>query len=399
MKVMHKLNARRIAEAVPNSRHGDGGGLMLQVDDRGNKSWIFRFSINGRPRAMGLGPLNTVALADARGRARECRRLLLDGIDPLAAKRDRKKQALLASASRMTFSACADAYYNEHRKEWKSEKHAKQWLDSVALAPFGRLDVGDIDTAAIVGFLQPMWSKTHASASRLRGRIEAVLNWAGARGFRQGENPARWRGHLEHLLAGAPAGEHHAALAYTEVGTFMQELRALPGAAAQCLEFAILTAVRTREAIGCQWSEIDFYTSVWTIPAERMKSRQPHRVPLSSPALDLLNGTPRSSDYVFAGLEPGAPMSDRVLWAICRKLRSDATPHGMRSAFSDWARERTSFDRDTVERCLAHTVRDKTERAYHRGDVLDKRRQLMERWGVFCSTPSTAAGNVVAING
>jgi integrase len=400
MKQMNKLTPRAIAKAAPNSRHGDGGGLWLQVDRHGSKSWIFRFTIAGKARAMGLGPCHTVGLATARGLAREARLLLIRGIDPLDAKHDRRKRDARVRASRMTFRQCSDAYLEEHSKKWTNVRHVKQWQDSLesASSAFGPMDVSEIDTNAVVKFLQPRWSATPETASRVRGRIEQILNWAKARKFRDGENPAAWRGQLEHLLAAKPGIEHHAALSYVDLPQFMDELRGRHSSAARALELCILTATRTSEVLGAQWSEIK--DGVWTVPAGRMKSRKEHRVPLSDRAISLIDSLPRTgSDLLFPGRDGDKPMNERALLIVAKSMRGGITTHGFRSSFSDWARERTNFARDVVEMALAHSIKDRTEAAYRRGDALPKRAHLMQLWADFCSSPAALSDNVVAIHG
>jgi integrase len=402
MKVMNKLTARAIAKAAPNSRHGDGGGLWLQVDRFGNKSWIYRYTIGGRARAMGLGPCHTVSLATARGLAREARLLLIRGIDPLDAKHDRRKRDARARASRMTFRQCADAYLKEHSKKWTNVRHVKQWQDSLesAASAFGPMDVSEIDTNAVIKFLQPRWAATPETASRVRGRIEQILNWAKARKFREGENPAAWRGQLEHLLAAKPGIEHHAALPYAELPEFMGELREREGVAARALELCVLACARTSEVLGARWGEFDLKEKVWTIPAERMKGRKAHRVPLSDRAISLIDRLPRSdTDLLFPGRAGDKPMNERALLIVAKSMRSGITTHGFRSSFSDWARERTNFARDVVEMALAHSIKDRTEAAYRRGDALPKRAHLMQLWADFCSAPAVTADNVRAIHG
>jgi integrase len=398
MKRFNKLTTAMVAKAVPG-RYGDGLNLWLQVDNNLNRSWVFRYQSDGRAVALGLGPTHSVSLSDARGRARECRRMLLDGIDPLDHKRAKRKQAALARASRMTFTECAHAYVSEHSKTWTSAKHTRQWVSSIerATAAFGAVEVAAIDTDIIVKFLTPIWHKTPESGSRLRGRIEKVLDWAKARKFRDGENPAAWKGALEHLFAAKPKVEHLAALPYAELPKFMQDLRSRDGIGARALEFAILTAARSNEALGARWSEIK--DGVWTVPASRMKGNIEHRVPLSTGAVALLDSLPRNgSDLVFPRSSSDQPIHDGSLIDIMHEMRPGYTTHGFRSCFSDWSRERTNFAPDIVERSLAHKIKDKVERAYHRNDNLPKRTRLMQMWSDYCSMPA-AAGEVVVLHG
>jgi integrase len=398
MRNINKLVQGKVETLAPG-RYGDGLGLWLQVDPRGHRSWVFRYSSGGRGVAMGLGATHTVSLADARGRAREARRLLLDGVDPLDAKHAARKRIQLASASRMTFAACVDAYLDEHTASWSSVKHQKQWATSIARATkvFGTLDVAAIDTDVVIKFLGPIWRATPETARRIRGRIETVLDWAGARKFRSGENPARWQGKLEHLLRAKPNAEHHVALPYSEIGAFMADLRERESMPARALELTILAAARTAETLGARWDEIDGDT--WTVPATRMKSRKAHRVPLSKEAIALLDALPRTSELVFPSSRNGRPIVGHAMWDLLHSMRPGGqTVHGFRSTFSDWARERTAYPRDVIEMALAHTIKDKSEAAYRRGDALDKRRRLMTEWGRFCMEPATG-GEVVALHG
>jgi integrase len=409
MAGINRLTGADLRRGTPG-RYLDGGGLYLQVtagaNGKINKSWLFRWTARGRERWMGLGSLTTVTLADARERARQCRLQVLDGVDPIAAREARRALAEAATKRVITFDQAAAAFIASKRAEWRSRRHAAEWPSSLhryASPVIGKLPVDAIDTALIMKVLQPIWDTRTETASRLRGRIEAVLDWSTVSGYRTGENPARWEGHLEHLLA-TPSKrpkESLAAMPYSELPGFMAELRAEPGTAARALEFAILTAARSGEARGATWGEIDLQKAEWTIPAGRMKAGREHRVPLSPRALEILRNLPRQSELVFApGRDGAAVMSDTTLRRnVLRKLgRGDVTVHGFRSSFRTWAAERTNFAREIAEQSLAHAVGDATERAYKRTDMFDQRRRLMEMWAEFCSRPAGAGATVVELH-
>jgi integrase len=381
--------------------YADGGGLYLQVTGSGAKSWIFRFSLRGRAREMGLGPLQTVPLADARQAATSCRRLLRDGVDPIEERKAQHGAAALEAAKAVTFRQAAEAYIESHRKGWRNPKHAKQWsrtLDTYAYPHFGSLPVQGVDVGLVMKALEPIWTEKPETASRLRGRIEAVLDWAKTRGYRMGENPARWRGHLENLL---PARgkvrrvNHHPALPYAEIGSFMSGLRGQDGIAALALELVILTATRSGEVRGARGAEFDLNQALWTIPEDRIKGEREHRVPLSAAALGVLrrllerrgvDNLP-ADGFAFPGARTGRPLSDMTLSAVLRRMkRHDITVHGFRSTFRDWAAEQTNFPREVAEMALAHAVEDKVEAAYRRGDLFEKRRRLMDAWARYCGT-------------
>ena len=388
-------------------RYGDGGGLILQItrgaDGTPNRSWLFRWAKNGRERVMGLGSLNTVSLAEARERARQCRLRVLDGGNPRD-DRDRQRAEQDAAAKRvMPFDECARAYIAAKRTEWTNEKHAQQWpatLTRYASPVIGKLPVDAVDTALVMKVLTPIWTNIPETASRLRGRIESVLDWATVSGARQGENPARWVGHLEHLLS-APnkrVKRSLAAMPYGELPTFMGQLQAEAGAGARALEFAILTAARSGEVRGATWAEIDLNVAVWTIPGERMKAGKQHRVPLSPRALEILRNLHRQSDgLVFPGRD-GAVLAYSTLTYVLRQLGHRVTVHGFRSTFRTWAAERTNFAREIAEQALAHMVGTAVERAYKRTDMFDQRRRLMEMWAAYCSRPAVAGATVTVLH-
>jgi integrase len=390
---INKLSGVVLSRLVKPGLYGDGGGLWLQVSTATARSWVFRYTIRGRRHQMGLGSTDTIDLATARLKARFCRQLMLDGKDPLQERRAASAAYALVEAKRITFDQCAAAYIDAHRGTWKNPKHVSQWENTIATyaSPLiGALAVADVETDLVVKVLNPIWRSKTETAVRLRGRIECILDWAATRKFRHGENPARWRGHLENLLANpnklAPV-KNHPALPWREIGSFVEDLRAREGVAARAVEFTILTACRSGEVRGATWEEFDMEAKLWTIPATRMKAGRQHRVPLSDAAMSLLASTPRSSAFVFPGRDSKTPLSDMSLTAVLRRMgRGDITVHGFRSTFRDWCAEygSNSFSRDVCEHALAHSLPDKTEAAYQRGDLLEKRVRLMQAWSDYC---------------
>jgi integrase len=400
-----KLTALKTTKVEATGYYGDGGGLFLQVSKYGSKSWVFRFKANGRLREMGLGSVETYSLAEARERARACRKLRDEDKDPIEERNAARLQAKLEAAKAMNFEQCAERYIAAHKAGWRNPKHAAQWPSTLAnyVNPIlGALPVQTIDTALVMKAIEPIWNDKPETASRVRGRIESILDWAAARGYRQGENPARWRGHLDKLLprkTSVRRVEHHAALPYPEIAAFIAELREQEGVAARALEFAILTAARTGEVIGSRWDEFDFAERLWTVHAARMKAGKEHRVPLSDAALAILKELPkvRHGDFVFPGGRAGRPISNMAMLMLLRRMgRDDLTIHGFRSSFRDWAAERTGFLAEVAEMALAHTISDKVEAAYRRGDLFQKRRQMMDAWAKFCAVP-WATGRVVPL--
>jgi integrase len=405
MRGSNRLSAMGAARATKPGRYADGGGLYLQVSQSGTRAWLFRFMRNGVARHMGLGSVRDVSLAEARTKAGECRKLLLSGADPIEQHRAIRLKAKFDSAHTITFRECAERHIAAHEAGWKNAKHRAQWKSTLATYAYpviGGLSVSAVDTALVLKAIEPIWGAKPETASRLRGRIEAVLDWARARGFRHGENPARWRGHLDKLL---PARrkiarvKHHAALPFAEIPAFMSELRARAGVSARALEFAILTATRTGETLNARWSEIDTASKIWTIPAERMKAGRAHRVPLSIRALQILEGLPREGDFVFIGAHADRPLSNMSLLSTLRRMgRDDLTAHGFRSTFRDWCADRTTCERDVAEMALAHAIKDQSEAAYRRGDLLEKRRALMSHWANYCGLVPVNA-KIVALHG
>ena len=401
------LTQRKIERLTKAGRYRDGlmPGLYLVVGENGARSWVMRYELRGRERMMGLGSVTTFSLREARERARSARQLLVDGIDPLETKRAAKVAAELAAAKNLTFAEAAKRYVIQHEAKW-TRSHRDAVIGSLrtyANPIIGNMNVSEIDTAAVLRVMEPHWATTTETIDRVRNRIEAVLDWAAVRGHRTGDNPARWKGHLDQVLPAkselAPV-KHHPAMPYAELPTFMAELRAARGIGCRALEFAILTAARTGEVVGARSSEVDFDAATWVIPAERMKAGREHRVPLSVPAIELLRNLPRepANDYVFIGRKPGIAMSDMGLNRALRTLRSGGVVvHGFRSTFRDWCAEQTAYPSDLIEIALAHFVGNKVEQAYRRGDMLAKRARLMKDWAEFCAAPAPAAGEVVPI--
>jgi integrase len=402
------LTAREVMTAKPERGRRaamlpDGGNLYLQATVGKNgtvrRSWVFRYEFDQRRHDLGLGSLDTLNLGEAREKARGLRQQLVDGIDPFESRKQARKERLAkraAEARAMTFEQCARECIESHADGWKNAKHAAQWVSTLktyAYPILGDLAVDDIATAHVVRVLQPIWKDKPETASRVRGRIEKVLGWATVRGFRSGDNPARWRGHLQELFAAKgkirPVN-HHAALPYTDVPAFMSELRDRNSLSARALEFTVLTAVRTGETIGATWDEIDFAAKTWTIPANRMKAAKAHRVPLSDRAAEILASLPREGEHIF-------PLSNMAMLELLRGMRPGTTVHGFRSSFRDWAAERTSYPNHVAEAALAHTIGDKVEKAYRRGDLLEKRRRLMADWAQWCSRPVPTGATVTSI--
>ena len=393
-----KLTARAAATTKPG-RYGDGRGLYLAVSATSARKWVFRFTIAGRVTEMGLGNA-AVSLAQAREKAAEARKLVAAGVNPIEARREAGR----LKAGKPTFGQCADALLEAKSPEWRNDKHRAQWkmtLETYA-SRLWSVPVDAVDTEAVLGVLQPIWQSKPETASRLRGRIETVLDAARAKGHvtRNEANPARWRGHLDKLLPKRQklTRGHHAAMAFDDVPEFIGKLREREAVAALALEFAILTAARSGEVLGARWAEIDLDAKVWTVPATRMKAGREHRVPLSGRALAILEtlAAARTGDFVFPGQKTGKPLSGMAMEMVLRRMKvDDVTVHGFRSAFRDWCGEATSFPRELAEAALAHVAGDATERAYRRGDALEKRRGLMEAWAGFCEP--RAGSNVLSM--
>lgn len=388
------LNARKVETALPG-RHGDGRGLFLYVKPSGARSWVLRYQVAGRRRDLGLGPFPDVSLAMARERATEARRLIVNGEDPIAKKQQAKPK---------TFRDAALELIESKRPGWKNAKHGAQWtstLETYAFPKMGQMQVAKIETVDVIAALKPIWAKTPETANRVRQRIEAVIDYASALGIRSGDNPARWRGHLDHLLPKPTkmrAVQHHPALPHAEITSFMSELDQRSGVATRALAFTIMTAARSGETRGMTWAELNLEAGIWTIPASRMKAGKEHRVPLSDAAIALLGGQRSAESLVFESeTKPGKAISDMSMTAVLRRMeRNDITVHGFRSTFRDWAGETTGFPREVIEAALAHGIKDKAEAAYARSDLFDKRRKLMEAW-TTAVIPQQLGQNVITL--
>ena len=397
-RAKNKLTALQAKTKKPG-RYGDGAGLYLIVAATGGRKWVYRFSLNGKVTEAGLGSADAVALADARDRADEARRCVARGQNPI----ERKKEAARAAAGKPTFGQVADELISSKESGWRSARHREQWRSTLEAdaGPLREKPVDTIVTADILAVLRPIWQSKSVTASRVRGRIEAVLDAARASGHipENTANPARWRGHLDKLLAKPQklAGGHHAAMPFDQVPAFVERLRAQKGVAALLLEFIILTAARRGEARGARWSEFDLKAKIWTVPASRMKGNREHRVPLCERAVEIVEEMAKAkvSDFIFPGTKPGMSLSIMALDMLLRRMKADQfTVHGFRSSFRDWAGECTSFPREVAEAALAHAVGDEVERAYRRGDALEKRRKLMQAWAQYLSRHRSATDNV-----
>ena len=403
---MGKLTALSVGKQKQPGRYGDGGGLWLQVRAADQKSWLFRYTVEGRQRQMGLGSLDLISLAEARELAIAARKLLKAGKDPIGEKRE---QAAETSGKRLTtFRQVAEMYVAAHKGSWRNAKHAWQWdatLKAHAFSVFGDKAVSAVTTGDVMSALEPIWTKTPETASRLRGRVEVVLDYAKARGWRDGENPARWRGHIQNLL---PARnkilkvQHHPALPWREIGGFMVDLRAETRTSARAVEFVILTAARTSEAFLATWGEVDLKAETWRVPASRMKAGVDHTVPLSPPAVALLKALKPENvlptDFLFPGQRAGKSLSNMAGAMLLRRMnRADITVHGFRSTFRDWAADTTGYPREVAEAALAHVVGSKVEAAYRRSDLLAKRATLMAEWGRFCAQSVSQSAEVVPL--
>lgn len=418
-RLANRLTAQRIARLDKAGQYADGDGLYLAIDRAGTRSWKFRYRVGGADHWCGLGPIRDVSLAEAREAARDCRRMLRAGLDPIETRRRQRAEAR-AGAAGETFAEVATLYIDAHRAGWRSPKHAAQWrttLETYAFPVMGDLPVAAVGVAHVMRVLEPIWREKPETASRVRGRIEALLDYATARGWRTGDNPARWRGHLDNLLparAKVQRVQHHAAMPWRDLPALIARLRGADntdtsdkrrrGVASWCLEWTILTACRSGEARGATWVEIDLAGAVWTIPGQRMKGGRDHRVPLSDAALDLLRAVaplrahPGPDALLFPGGRPGRPLSDVALAdALAGAGGESVTVHGMRSAFRDWCAEATNYPREIAEAALAHANRDKTEAAYARTDHMERRRRLMGEWAGFLARPMAEGAEVVPI--
>ncbi|MEC7817150.1 MAG: integrase arm-type DNA-binding domain-containing protein [Pseudomonadota bacterium] len=399
-KLHNALTPLAVKNAKPG-RHADGGGLHLLVKPTGARSWVYRFMLSGKSRDVGLGAAGQggMSLADARDEAAALRLKVKAGIDPLE-ERDREAAQALAAAQAAkvagtTFKDVATTYIAANEESWRNPKHRQQWrntLDTYVYPVIGDLPVAEVETAHVLKILEPIWKGKAETASRIRGRIETVLDSAKAHGYRQGENPARWRGHLAQILPARTrlSRGHHKAIAYEQIPAFIHALHNRKAVAALALEFTILTAARSGEVIGATWAEVDLQKAIWTIPADRMKAAREHRVPLSPRAVAVLESLQLlGSDYLFAGAK-GGKLSGMAMSMLMRRMKVDATVHGFRSGFRDWAAECTGYAHEVAEMALAHTIENKVERAYRRGDLFDKRRRLMDDWATYCASDGAA---------
>ena len=407
-RLVGRLSPKQVQHAKPKDGRpaillADGGNLYLQAtrgaDDHVRRSWVFKFEQAGRRREMGLGPFSTIGLAEARQRARELRQMLLDGVDPLDERQKARMAALAERARTVTFRQAAEMYLSLHRDGWRHPKHRQQWENSLARYVYptlGAMAVADVNSGPVLKIVEPLWSTKTETASRVRGRIELVLDYATASGFRSGDNPAR------HITASLPKQarvkrvKHHAALPFADVPAFMAELRGRrESVSAHALEFLILSATRTGKSIGAVWSEIDLKARVWVIPAARTKTNREHRVPLSARAVELLTALPRRGRYVFAAGTRDEPLNHTALGGLLKAMRPSTTVHGFRSSFRDWAAESTNYPAIVAEMALSHSVGTSVEKAYRRGDLFAKRRALMNAWARYCAKPVATTGDNV----
>jgi len=410
-RATNKLSVKFIEKNLEPGLYGDGNGLYLQVSNLNTKAWVFRFMIAGRARKMGLGDVDRVKLADARKKAYEAHLKVLDGVDPIEERDARKAAQAADKAKAMTFKQCAESYIEAHKSGWKNPKHASQWqntLTTYAYPIIGSLRVDAVEDAHILKVLQPIWNTKTETANRVRGRIEKVLDRAKAVKLRSGENPARWTGHLDQLLpkrSQVKPVRHHPALPYRDLPTFMAKLRKRDGVSARALEFTILTIARTGDTIGAKWPEIDKREKLWTVPKDRVKGKKgarkrDHVVPLTDQALALLEDLPREGDFVFPGGSEGEGLSNMAMAEVLKEMGysgKQVTVHGFRSTFKDWCSEQTAYPNEMSEMALAHTVSDKVEAAYRRGDMREKRSRLMQDWADFCTSGSASRDNIVPI--
>lgn len=388
MRAIHRLSALQVGRIKEPGVYPDGNGLYLQVTEHGTKSWIHRYTLAGKARWMGLGSLEFVSLSEARTLTVANRKLLHEGIDPIDSRKAHKRVMVYQRAEDTTFATCATRYIEAHRSGWKNPKHVMQWgntLVTYANPTIGKISVDQITVAMIEDILRPIWIKKPETADRVRGRIEKILGWAKVQGYRDGDNPAAWKENLDHILPRRNQRiiKHHKALPYSEVEVFWKGLDTKTGYGVEALRILVLTATRTREAIGAEWKEFDLKRKIWTIPAERMKTKKLHRIPLSIKTVELLQNMQRlhQAKFVFPGMKVGRHMTGEAMLK-CLEGRP-ITLHGFRSTFRDWADEQTDYPRDIIESALAHDFKTDVEAAYRRGDQLEKRRPLMEDWARF----------------
>lgn len=393
MRGKNRLTTVKVKTLTKQGRYADGGGLYLQISQWGTKAWLFRYMLNGRARHMGLGDVDTFSLKEARERARDARQLLADGIDPIEARREERDARRAEEAKRITFKKAAEEFLSAHEGTWRNPKHRQQWRNSLstyAYPKIGDRPVSAIDEALINETLAPIWTDKPETASRVHQRVRRIVKWVGD------GKPLPKPGKARRV-------RHHPAMPYADLPAFMERLRGMGSISARALEFTILTATRTGETIGARWSEIDLDEKIWTVPGERTKSGREHRVPLPDRAVEILKDMPRErgSDYVFPGASKGKPLSNMAMLECLRGMEGcdGLTVHGFRSTFKDWCAEQTNHPREIAEAALAHVLKDKTEAAYQRGDLLEKRRRLMDAWARYCGTRAKASDKVVAMHG
>ena len=403
---IHRLTTLEVTrKKLAPGRYADGGGLYLEVSAAGWKRWILRYQLNKRRRDMSLGSVAAISLSEARQKAGDARKMIEAGTDPIDQRECQKRALQAEQAKAVTFKEAAHTFIDDNEAGWKNPKHRQQWtntLKTYAFPVIGDLNVADVETAHVVKVVKPIWKTKPETANRVRGRIERVLNWAKTAGHREGENPARWKGHLENLLpkrGDVQTVKPHPALPYRDVGAFVAKLREREGYAALGLEFAILTGTRTSEVVGATKAEIDVEQKVWTIPAARMKAKKEHRVPLSDRALAIVETVLGvEGDYLFPGGQPKRPLSTNAFRALLIRMgHEDLTVHGFRSTFRDWVSEQTAYPHEVAEQALAHTISSAVERAYRRGDLFEKRRRLMTDWAKYCATIPSERDNVTPI--
>lgn len=405
----NRLSALTLKKDLPPGLYADGGGLYMQVSQQKTKAWIFRFTRSGVPRKMGLGPVSVkaddkrITLSDARQKATAARSLLIDGVDPIEARNAKRAQTALQDAQAVTFKHCADEYLRDNQASWKNEVHRRQWgstLKTYVHPVIGHLPVAGVDTGLVLKILRPIWNEKPETANRVRGRVETILDWAKTHSYRQGDNAARWKGHLDNVLpkrSKVKRVRHHPALPYPDVPEFVAELHDIEGITAQALEFTILTAGRTGAVIGALLTEIDFDAKIWTVPPERAGTKidgdASRRIPLCDRAIEILKALPREdgNPHVFIGDKPGRHLSNMAMLELMREMRPGFVPHGFRSSFKDWCAETTSYPNEVSEAALWHVVADKVEAAYRRGDLFEKRCSLMDDWAKFCLGETAAS--------
>lgn len=397
---MGKLTTKGVQKLIRESKPAltnDGDGLYLKIGKSGGASWIYRFRWDGKLRDMGLGSCSDINLSAAREQATGNRKLVKQGINPLDARLEEEKEIQKVA---ITFTSCAARYIKAHRRSWRNIKHARQWVSTLktyARPKIGKKSIDEISTQDVLEVLKPIWTNKNETAKRVQGRVENILDYAAAHGYRDPVNPARWRGHLDKLLAKPSRIQkvnHHPAMPYDEVADFMATVNGYNSLSSKALQFLILTATRTSEVLNSEWNELDLNNATWTIPADRMKANREHRVPLSRQAVELLSNLPRvkANTYIFAGMKQGRPLSNMSLLQFMRGLgygpsgeQGNYVPHGFRSSFRDWTGEVTSYPRDVAEMALAHTIENKVEAAYRRGDLFEKRRAMMQEWADYIS--------------